>query len=471
MSQYEMIAGLETHVELSTQTKIFCSCSTAFGGAPNTHCCPVCIGLPGALPVLNRRVVEFAVMAGLATGCRINKSSRMDRKNYVYPDLPKAYQISQYDRPLCANGRVTLESGRTIRITRIHIEEDAGKLVHAEDNTYIDYNRGGVPLIEIVTEPDFRSVEEIREYLEWLQLTMKTIGVSDCKMQEGSLRCDVNLSVRPVGSEAFGTRTEIKNMNSFSFMEKAVAYEVQRQIEVIEGGGTVVQETRRYNEAEGVTESMRGKEDADDYRYFREPDLVAIELQDSYIEQLGAALPELPQQRLARYVGQVGLPAADAEKLVRYPRIAQYFDAASQGVNARTVANFLLGAIFRRLPNEAAKEAADISIPPAYLQQLVQWMDEGKLKMNLAKTALEKMLDGGLSVERVIDAADLTGVDAAALEQACRAALEQNPAAVADLRAGKEKAMGALIGAVMRQTRGKADAAEATACLRRLLEI
>ena len=300
MTQYEMIAGLETHIELSTQTKIFCSCSTSFGSQPNTHCCPVCIGLPGALPVLNRRVVEFAVMAGLATNCRINTSSRMDRKNYVYPDLPKAYQISQYDRPLCEDGHLTLSNGRTIRITRIHIEEDAGKLVHADDNTYIDYNRGGVPLIEIVTEPDFRSVEEIREYLELLQLTMKTIGVSDCKMQEGSVRCDVNLSVRPMGCDTFGIRTEIKNMNSFSFMEKAVAYEVQRQIEVIESGGTVVQETRRYNESEGITEGMRGKEDADDYRYFREPDLVAIELQSEQIEALLSQLPELPQQRLRR---------------------------------------------------------------------------------------------------------------------------------------------------------------------------
>ncbi|MBR7092593.1 MAG: Asp-tRNA(Asn)/Glu-tRNA(Gln) amidotransferase subunit GatB [Clostridia bacterium] len=469
MRQYEMIAGLETHVELSTKTKIFCGCTTAFGSEPNTHCCPVCTGMPGTLPKLNARVVEYAVRAGLATGCRINRISKMDRKNYVYPDLPKAYQISQYDKPLCEWGRIELSNGRTIRITRIHIEEDAGKLVHVRGNTLVDYNRGGVPLIEIVTEPDFRSADEIREYLETLQLTMKTIGVSDCKMQEGSLRCDVNISVRPVGSETFGTRTEIKNMNSFTYMEKAVAYETERQIDLIESGGTVVQETRRYDEASGMTESMRGKEDADDYRYFREPDLVTIAVTDEQIEQWQADMPELPRHRLDRYTNQLQLPAADAALLVKYPRIAAYFDEAAQGVNARTVANFILGALFRRLPTDAEKENAAFPVPAAYLHDLAALIDGGKLNMNLAKTTFEKMLDTGKPVSDLLTQADLAGLDAEALAAVCRAAVENNPAAVADIRAGKEKAMGALIGYVMKATRGKADAGAATALLKQLI--
>ena len=272
--KYEMVAGLETHVELSTRTKIFCGCTTAFGGEPNTHCCPICIGLPGTLPKLNERVVEYAIKAGLATHCRIAENARMDRKNYVYPDLPKAYQISQFDKPLCEGGYIELSNGRKIRLTRIHIEEDAGKLVHERGDTYVDYNRGGVPLIEIVSEPDIRSIDEAKEYLEKIQLIMKYIGVSDCKMQEGSLRCDVNISLRPVGSEKFGTRCEIKNMNSFTYMERAMKYEFERQADLLDSGEEVIQETRRYDVESGCTESMRGKEDAQDYRYFREPDQI-----------------------------------------------------------------------------------------------------------------------------------------------------------------------------------------------------
>ncbi|MDY4191517.1 MAG: Asp-tRNA(Asn)/Glu-tRNA(Gln) amidotransferase subunit GatB, partial [Oscillospiraceae bacterium] len=274
--EYELVAGLETHVELSTKAKIFCSCSTAFGGQPNSHCCPVCIGLPGTLPKLNRQVVRYAIRAGLALGCRISEISKMDRKNYVYPDLPKAYQISQFDKPLCRDGAVELSNGRTIRINRIHIEEDAGKLIHERGDTFVDYNRGGVPLIEIVTEPDFRSVGEVKEYVELLQLTMKYLGISDCRMEEGSLRCDVNLSVRAQGSEALGTRTEIKNMNSFTHIARAMEYEFSRQQELLASGEPVIQETLRYDTASGVTESMRSKEDAQDYRYFRDPDLVTI---------------------------------------------------------------------------------------------------------------------------------------------------------------------------------------------------
>ncbi|MBO4962171.1 MAG: Asp-tRNA(Asn)/Glu-tRNA(Gln) amidotransferase subunit GatB, partial [Clostridia bacterium] len=266
--KYEIVSGLETHVELSTKTKIFCGCTTAFGGAPNSHTCPVCTGMPGALPILNRKVLEYAIRAGLATNCKINLITRMDRKNYTYPDLPKAYQISQFDKPVCENGYITLSSGKKIGITRIHIEEDAGKLVHENGYTYVDYNRGGVPLIEIVSEPDISSSDEAKEYIEKLQLIMRYIGVSDCKMQEGSIRCDVNISLRPVGETKFGTRTEIKNMNSLSHIEKAMKYEYERQAEILDNGGKVVQETLRFNEEDGTTSSMRGKEDAQDYRYF-----------------------------------------------------------------------------------------------------------------------------------------------------------------------------------------------------------
>ena len=306
--KYELVAGFETHVELSTDTKIFCSCTTKFGGEPNTHCCPICIGLPGTLPKLNKKVVEYAIRAGLATNCEIAEISKMDRKNYCYPDLPKAYQISQYDMPLCNHGYIELSNGRKIRILRIHIEEDAGKLVHSRGSTMVDYNRGGVPLIEIVSEPDIRSVEEAKEYVEKLQLIMRYIGVSDCKMQEGSMRCDVNISVRPEGSEKLGTRTEIKNMNSINFIAKAMEYEFGRQVDLIESGEKVIQETLRYDDVTNTTSGMRGKEDANDYRYFRDPDLVTINVPRERVEEIKASLPELPFAKQKRYVEELGLP-------------------------------------------------------------------------------------------------------------------------------------------------------------------
>lgn len=355
--KYEMVAGLETHIELATNTKIFCGCTTQFGGEPNTHCCPVCIGLPGTLPKLNRQVVRYAILAGLATHCEIANISKMDRKNYCYPDLPKAYQISQYDKPLCLNGYVELSNGRKIRLTRIHIEEDAGKLIHSHGDTFVDYNRGGVPLIEIVSEPDIRSVEEAKEYVEKLQLIMKYIGISDCKMQEGSMRCDVNISVRPQGSEEFGTRTEIKNMNSITFMAKAMEYEYSRQVDLIESGGKVEQETLRYDEATDTTSSMRGKEDAHDYRYFREPDLVTIEVSDEEINALKEQLPELPFEKQARYINQLQLPQADAQLLTKYRKVAEYFEQAIRGTkNPRTAANFIIGQIFRTMEMTVRKK-------------------------------------------------------------------------------------------------------------------
>lgn len=459
MKEYELVSGLETHVELSTNTKIFCSCTTQFGSEPNTHCCPICIGLPGTMPLLNKEVVRFAIMAGLATHCEISPIAKMDRKNYVYPDLPKAYQISQYDKPLCQNGYIKLSNGRKIRILRIHIEEDAGKLVHERGNTYVDYNRGGVPLIEIVTEPDIRSIEEATEYVERLQLIMKYIGVSDCKMQEGSLRCDVNISVREKGAEEFGTRTEIKNMNSFSFMQKAMEYEYERQIDVIESGGEVIQETRRFNTDTGETEQMRSKEDAHDYRYFREPDLVTIKTEESEVEEIRKSLPELPDAKFERYVSDFGLSETDANIIVKYRRVAEFFDdVASKIGNAKTASNFIITQIFRTLSTDEQKENFDIKVSADSLVALIKLLEEKKINNNMAKSTLDKMLETGKSVDELIDKNDLGGVDENELRKICEEVIASNEKVVNDIKGGKMAAFGALVGGVMKATKGKADA-------------
>ena len=468
---YELVCGLETHVELATKTKIFCSCSTEFGGEPNTHCCPICIGLPGTLPKLNKAVVEYAVMAGLATNCEISPISKMDRKNYVYPDLSKAYQISQYDMPLCKNGWIELSNGRRVRINRIHIEEDAGKLVHERGNTLVDYNRGGVPLIEIVTEPDLRSVEEVQEYVEKLQMILRYIGVSDCRMQEGSLRCDVNVSVRPAGQETFGTRTEIKNMNSFTHMVKAITYEFDRQTDLLMSGEEIVQETRRYDESSGCTEGMRGKEDAHDYRYFREPDLVTINVTDQMKEEVRARMPEDPQKRLARFVEEYNLPQADARLLVEHRSIADYFESAAKGLKKpRAVANCILGQIFARLGSEAEKDQFDVAVTPEQLKELLLLMESGKIRMNLVKSTLEKMLDTGKSATDFLSKDDLAGMSADDLKAVCEKAIAENEGAAADYRAGKEKALKAILGSVMKATRGRANPQEAQKLLAELLK-
>lgn len=465
MREYELVAGLETHVELATKTKIFCGCTTEFGGAPNTHCCPICIGLPGVLPKLNRQVVRYGILAGLATGCKINPVSKMDRKNYVYPDLPKAYQVSQYDEPLCSEGQIVLQDGKKIRITRIHIEEDAGKLVHERGDTFVDYNRGGVPLIEIVTEPDFRSIEQVKEYVEKLQLLMKYIGVSDCKMQEGSLRCDVNISVREKGEEKFGNRTEIKNMNSFAFMTKALTYEYERQIDLLESGEQVIQETRRYNDATGETESMRSKEDAHDYRYFKEPDLVAIHTSPEEIQELKKMLPELLDQKKARYL-QMGINEGDACALIRSRKAAEFFDEAAHGLTApKTAAAFVVGQMFSRYSTEEQRDRWEVFITPAQLHELCVLVESGKCNRNLAKATLEKMLDTGKSAAAFLSAADLLGINDVTLLEICKKVIDQNPDAAQSYRAGKETALKALVGAVMRETRGKADAFKATRML------
>ena len=456
---YELVGGLETHIELSTNTKIFCGCTTKFGAEPNTNCCPICIGLPGTLPKLNRRAVEYAILAGLATNCEINEVSKMDRKNYVYPDLPKAYQVSQYDKPLCRNGHITLSSGKRINITRIHIEEDAGKLVHERGDSYVDYNRGGVPLIEIVTEPDIRSIDEAIEYVEKLQLIMKYIGVSDVKMQEGSLRCDVNISVRKKGDETLGTRAEIKNMNSFAFMAKAMQYEFDRQVDLLESGEKVVQEPRRYNTDTGETEAMRGKEDAHDYRYFREPDLVTILTSQDEISRLRSMLPELPEQKLARYILDYGIPEADAQLIVRYRKVAQFFDEAAAKVsNPKTVSNFIVGQIFKALPTEVAKEDLTLGITSGMLAELVLLLESGKINMGIAKKTLDVMIETGKPVSELVSKEDMAGIDEDALLAICQAAVEANPTAVQDYLGGKEKALKSILGSVMRETKGRADA-------------
>ncbi len=468
--KYEMVAGFETHIELATNTKIFCSCTTEFGADSNTHCCPICIGLPGTLPKLNRQAVKYAIMAGLATNCEIANISKMDRKNYCYPDLPKAYQISQYDKPLCEHGYVQLSNGKKIRLTRIHIEEDAGKLIHKRGDTYIDYNRGGVPLIEIVSEPDIRSVEEAKEYVEKLQQIMRYIGISDCKMQEGSMRCDVNISVRPVGSEQLGTRTEIKNMNSITFIGKAMEYEFGRQVDLIESGGKVEQQTLRYDDVTNTTSSMRGKEDANDYRYFRDPDLVTISVTDEEIDELRAKIPELPFQKQERYVSEMGLNEKDAQNIAKYRKIAEFFETASKGIkNPKTAANFIIGQIFRRLETESDKEEFNIAVTAEQLRELIELLDSGKIRNNLAKSTLEKMLDTGKSFSEFISESDLAGMDENTLNELCKKAVEANPKAVADYRNGKQKALKSIVGFVMKESRGRADAAAAEAKILELI--
>ncbi len=469
--KYDLVVGLETHVELLTKTKIFCSCANKFGSEPNTNCCPVCIGLPGTLPKLNREVVNFAIKAALALNCEVNLVSKMDRKNYVYPDLAKAYQISQFYEPICKNGYIELDSGKKIRINHIHMEEDAGKLVHQGGDVYVDYNRGGVPLLEIVTEPDISSSEEAKEYVEKLQMIMRYIGVSDCKMQEGSMRCDVNVSVKPQGSEKLGTRTEIKNMNSITFMTKAIDYEYERHSEIIENGGSVIQQTLRYIEETNSTESMRSKEDAQDYRYFRDPDLVDIILTKEEIEKIRNELPELPDSRFKRYTSDFEIPEKDAKLLVKYKNVSDYFEKASKGLkNPKTISNFIIGQIFRTLENEADKEEFKILTMPEQLHEVGLLLESGKLNMNLAKKALQKMLETGKNITEFVSESDMQGVSNEDLEKYCKEAIENNQNAVSDYLGGKEKALKAILGSVMKQTRGRCNAGDVEEKLIKLIK-
>ncbi len=466
---YQLVCGIETHIELATKTKIFCGCTTQFGGEPNTHCCPVCTGQPGALPVLNKKVIEYAVRAGLAVHCDINNNSHMDRKNYVYPDLPKAYQISQFDEPVCENGYVELDSGKKIRIERIHIEEDAGKLVHDGGYTYVDYNRGGVPLIEIVSMADIASAEEAREYAEKLQLIMRNVGVSDCKMQEGSMRCDVNVSIHQPG-EPWGTRTEIKNINSLSNIVRAIELETERQEDILDSGEKVIQSTMRYDAGSDTVYVLRTKENADDYRYFPEPDILRFYISPEMVEDIRASLPELPDAKLKRYVQDMGLPENNARLIYKYRNVTKFFDdAVNAGASANNVLNMIIGTIYATLQTEEDKENFEIKTTSAQLAALVKLIDEKKIRANRAKEVLSKMLENGADVTEFIKEEDLAGLSDDDLKTLCQGAIDANPKAVEDIKNGKDKAINVMFGYVMKNSRGKADVKKAEVIIRELI--
>ena len=461
---YEIVMGLEVHAELSTKTKIFCSCPTEFGGEPNRHTCPICMAMPGTLPVLNEKVVEYAVKAGLATNCEISRNSKNDRKNYFYPDLPKSYQISQYDMPLCENGyiEIELENGekKKIGLTRIHIEEDAGKLNHNEfgGGSLVDLNRAGVPLIEIVSEPDLRSTKEVEAYLKKLKSILEYIEVSDCKMQEGSFRADVNVSVRKRGTKEFGTRTEMKNMNSFRSIIRAIEYETDRQIEVIENGGKIEQETLRWDDVSGKTFSMRDKEDAQDYRYFPDPDLVAIKLSKEYIENIKNNLPELPESRKARYMGEIGLSEKDSRLLTASKYLSNMFEATSEICkNHKAVANWLLSDVSRIL-NEKELEADSIPFTAEQLAKMIMLIDKGTISSAIGKKVIEELFENPKDPEEIIKEKGWIQIsDEGAIKEVVLKILEANPQSVADFKAGKDRAIGFLVGQAMKETKGKAN--------------
>ena len=461
---YEVVIGLEVHAELSTKTKIFCSCPTEFGGNPNTHVCPICMAMPGTLPVLNEKVVEYAVKAGLATNCTISRDSKNDRKNYFYPDLPKSYQISQFDKPLCEHGNIEIETEngtKTIGITRIHIEEDAGKLNHDPygNGSLVDLNRAGVPLIEIVSEPDLRSAKEAEEYLKKLKAILEYIEVSDCKMQEGSLRADVNVSIMPKGSNKFGTRTEMKNMNSFRSITRAIEYEIERQVEVIDNGGVITQETLRWDDVSGKTFSMRSKEDAQDYRYFPEPDLVAIRLTEEYIEKIKNNLPEMPESRKERYLNEYGLSLKDANILTSSKYLSNMFEKAS-GIcgNRKAIANWLLSDVSRIL-NEKELEPDGIPFTAESLAELVSLIDKGTISSAIAKKVLEEMFEDAEKMpSKIIEEKGWVQIsDEGAIKEVVLKILGANAQSIADYKAGKDKALGFLVGQAMKETRGKAN--------------
>jgi aspartyl-tRNA(Asn)/glutamyl-tRNA(Gln) amidotransferase subunit B len=461
--EYEVVIGLEVHAELSTKSKIYCSCTTEFGGEPNTHACPICIGMPGVLPVLNKKVVEYAVRTGLATNCHIAQFSKQDRKNYFYPDLPKAFQTSQYDIPICSSGHIDIEvEGRTKRIgiTRIHIEEDAGKLIHDDQQSasLIDFNRCGVPLIEIVSEPDMRSAQEVIAYLESLKAILEYIDVCNCKMQEGSLRADVNLSVRPIGQKEFGTRTEMKNLNSFKAIVRAVEGETKRQIEAIEGGADVLQETRRWDDVKGISYSMRSKEEAHDYRFFPEPDLMPIVIDDKWKQEIEESLPELPEVRKKRYISEFGLPNYDASILTGSKVLADFFEeAVKKFENKKAVANWIMGDLLRLL-KEKEMEVEKIPFPAEYISKLVMLIDKGTISGTIAKKVFEKMFDQNRDPEIIVKEEGLEVLsDENTLVVVVKKVLQSNSPSVEDYRKGKQRAFGFLVGQVMKETKGKAN--------------
>ena len=463
-SDYEVIIGLEVHSELSTKTKIFCSCPTEFGAAPNTHTCPICMAMPGTLPVLNEKVVEYAVKAGLATNCEISRDSKNDRKNYFYPDLPKSYQISQFDKPLCEHGYVEIDdkdgNKKKIRLTRIHIEEDAGKLNHDEfgGGSLVDLNRAGVPLIEIVSEPDLRSSEEVEQYLRKLKSILEYIEVSDCKMQEGSLRADVNVSVRKKGDKKLGTRTEMKNMNSFRSIVRAIEYEVDRQIDVIEDGGIIEQETLRWDDVSGKTFSMRDKEDAQDYRYFPDPDLVAIKLSEEYIENIKKTLPELPESRKQRYLQDYKLSEKDAKLITSSKYLSDLFEEAIEVCNnPKAVNNWIISDISRIL-NETEMDPIEIPFDSKQLGKLIILIDKGTISSSIGKKVLTELFENPRDPEEIIKEKGWIQIsDEGAIKDVVQNVLQANPQSVIDYKNGKDKALGFLVGQAMKETKGKAN--------------
>lgn len=465
--EYELVIGLETHFELSAKSKIFCSCKVKYGGAPNSACCPVCAGAPGALPTLNKTVVDYAVMAGIALNCKISEFSRLERKNYIYPDLPKAYQISQTKAPLCRDGFFTLESGKKIRINQIHIEEDAGKLVYDGDNICADYNRAGVPLIEIVTEPDFSSVAEVKEYLTMLRLTMKYLGISDCKMQEGSMRSDVNISCRRTGESTLGERTEIKNMNSFSFMSKAIEYEFERQKNILNSGNAVKRQTLRYDERTSETRPMRSKETTDDYRYFNDPDFPPIYVSEKQTEFLRKKIPQLPAEKAALYKSY-GAGVTEIEQLLEYPKAAEYFEkAVSLTGDAKLCAKFMLSTIFAFLKSSEQREKFDIKLTCNDFAKIIKKFSTGEVTAGTAKSVALDILCGNKTAEAALEFKKISKTE---LENIASKAVEQNFKAAADYAGGKEKALFALIGAVMRETKGRANPDEVKDALIRIIQ-
>ncbi len=473
--QYETVIGLEVHVELATKTKIFCGCSTAFGGEPNTHTCPVCTGMPGSLPVLNRQVLEYAVAVGLAADCTITRNCKFDRKNYFYPDNPQNYQISQLYLPICRDGKVEIETGqgkKFVRIHEIHMEEDAGKLIHDEwdDCSLVDFNRSGVPLIEIVSEPDMRSPEEVIAYLEKLRMIIQYLGASDCKLQEGSMRADVNLSIREAGTEGFGTRTEMKNLNSFKAIARAIEGERERQIDLLESGEKVVQETRRWDDNKGESYAMRSKEDAQDYRYFPDPDLTPVVLDDAFLEEIRKKQPELREEKMRRYKEEFDIPEYDIEIITGSKHMADIFEATvALGSSPKKVSNWLMVETLRLL-KENNMDTEDIRFSPENLSKLIALTDAKAINSSVAKEVFEVMFDKDIDPEKYVEEKGLKTVnDEGALRKTVEEVIANNPQSVQDYHNGKEKAIGFLVGQTMKAMKGKADPGMVNQLLKELL--
>ncbi len=461
--EYEPVIGLEIHAQLKTESKIFCGCSTKFGGSPNTHTCPVCLGMPGVLPVLNRKVVEYAMRMALATHCTIAKVARFARKNYFYPDLPKGYQISQYELPLAVDGWMEIEGAggsKRIRIHRIHMEEDAGKLVHDEYQplSYVDFNRTGVPLIEIVSEPDIATPEEAASYLRALREVLRYLDICDGNMEEGSMRCDANISLRPAATSGLGTKVELKNMNSFKNVQKALEFEIRRQKVMLERGETIIQETRLWDTGRNVTVSMRGKEEANDYRYFPDPDLVPVEVDEQWVREVSSSLPELPEAKRERFVREYELPLYDAQVLTSSKSLAAYFEAAAkQFARPKLLSNWIMSELMREL-NRNDREIEDCPVSPQNLAELVRMLDSGVISGKIAKAVFDEMFSSGRSAQSIVDEKGLLQVsDQAEIESAVDLVLSENPKEVSQFRAGKDKLFGFFVGQVMRKTKGKAN--------------